>query len=221
MQLFSSKQHDSSVDNSGGTANQKRPSLTMNHTESPARRFSLGIISLRERWSIQNFRRSSLISTASPDVSLLQGANEHEEGESRRSKRITPPSSLRNQFRKFYNSSATTFSTNSIQTHSDEGRSDRSSSGLSSFTENKVSPVHANWQPEFPDEPIHIDCPNCHLQVESVTTRINGCLVWISSFILLLSTLVLACVPCCLPWLKDVQHNCPKCNTVLGRYRRW
>ncbi|KAH8554767.1 LITAF-like zinc ribbon domain-containing protein [Umbelopsis sp. PMI_123] len=194
------------------------------HTDMPSRRFSLGIISLSERWSVPNFRRSSVITTTSTGVSMLQGAREHEEGESRgSSKRPTPPSSLRNQFKKFYISSVTTLSTNSIQTRNDNRSfvSSTSSSQAKSHEAPSKEQVHANWQPELPDGPIHLDCPHCHIQVQSVTDDVNGRLVWVASFILFLSTIVFACVPCCIPWLKDVQHRCPECHSVLGRHRRW
>lgn len=194
-----------------------RPPLDSHHTDPPPRRFSLGIISLGERW---NARRSSVITTASTGVSMLQGAREHEEGESR-SKRITPPSSLRNQFRKFYTSSVTTLSTSSIQSHNSLAMSQSSQEKGIEPPVHAKSQVHANWQPSLPDEPIYLDCPHCHIQVRSVTGGVNGRLVWVTSFILFLSTIVLACVPCCIPWLKDVQHICPECHNVLGRYRRW
>jgi lipopolysaccharide-induced tumor necrosis factor-alpha factor len=199
-----------------------RPPLDSHHTDPPPRRFSLGIISLGERWSA---RRSSIITTTSTGVSMLQGAREHEEVESRSSrKRVTPPSSLRNQFRKFYTSSVTTLSTSSLQSHNNDDNGSLATS-RSSQEDKSVEPaknrVHANWQPGLPDEPIHMDCPHCRIQVRSVTGVVNGRLVWVTSFILFLSTIVLACVPCCIPWLKDVQHRCPECHNVLGRYRRW
>ncbi|KAG2189160.1 hypothetical protein INT44_004302 [Umbelopsis vinacea] len=187
-----------------------RPPLDSHPTDPPPppRRFSLGIISLSERWSA---RRSST------GVSVLQGGREHEE--SSINKPATPPSSLRNQFRKFYTSSVTTFSTSSIQSHHHESlATSRSSSQEKDLTTNHV---HADWQPGLPDEPIHMHCPHCHTQVRSVTGVVNGRLVWVTSFVLFLSTIVLACVPCCITWLKDVQHTCPECHAILGRYRRW
>jgi lipopolysaccharide-induced tumor necrosis factor-alpha factor len=222
MHLLSSKRNSSVA--SVGLANQSRSPLNMHRTESlTPRRFSLGIISLSDRWSVPNFRRSSLSTHASPGVSMVQGAKEHEEGRSKRMT-TTPPSSLRNQFKKFYSSSDTTSSTISIQTHNDyDARSNNTSkiSDLTSVLQKKNVLVHANWQLEFPDEPIHVDCPHCHLQVKSVTARVTGRLIWVTSFVLVLSTIVLVCVPCCLSWLKDVQHRCPECNTVIGRYQRW
>ncbi|KAI8581311.1 hypothetical protein K450DRAFT_232440 [Umbelopsis ramanniana AG] len=193
-----------------------RPPLDSHHTDPPPRRFSLGIISLSERWSA---RRSSVITTTSTGVSVLQGGREHEEGGSSY-KPATPPSSLRNQFRKFYTSSVTTLSTSSIPSHNNESLATSRSSQEKSIVPAK-NQVHANWQPGLPDEPIHMDCPHCHIQVRSVTGVVNGRLVWVTSFVLFLSTIVLACVPCCIPWLKDVQHTCPECHTILGRYRRW
>lgn len=99
MHLLPSKRNSSLA--SVGLANQSRSPLNMHRTESlTPRKFSLDIISLSDRWSVPNFRRSSLSTHASPGVSMLQGAKEHEEGRSKRTT-TTRPSSLRNQFKKF------------------------------------------------------------------------------------------------------------------------
>lgn len=181
------------------------------------RRFSLGMLGLNEKLTMSKLRRSSLASTC---ASKLQGAKQHEQGD-RRSHQATPPSSLRNRFKKFYTHSLSTRSTASIQTCEDTYQPKKSSmhSTESQKLDEKMS--HGYWQPEFPDVSIHLTCPHCNKQVQSITRRVNGRLIWISSFLLLLSTIVCACVPCCIPWLKDVQHFCPECHARVGKHRRW
>jgi hypothetical protein len=164
---------------------------------------------------MSNMRRSSLASTC---ASKLQGVKQHEQGGRRRSHQATPPSSLRNRFRKFYTSSSSTRSTDSIQTRQDTCHTAKSSIE-SQWADQKI--LHGHWQPDFPDESIHLKCPHCNKQVQSITRRVNGRLVWISCFLLLLSTIICACVPCCISWLKDVQHFCPECHARIGRHRRW
>ncbi|XP_060941179.1 lipopolysaccharide-induced tumor necrosis factor-alpha factor-like [Limanda limanda] len=75
---------------------------------------------------------------------------------------------------------------------------------------------------QLPTEaPAHMMCPRCQTTVLSEVKYIYGLCTWMTCGILG----VLMCWPCCfIPFcvdaIKDVQHSCPECHTVLHVYQR-
>lgn len=68
----------------------------------------------------------------------------------------------------------------------------------------------------LPDVETETFCPNCE---KYITTRIryrNGAMVWLSSFVLLLCTVILFWVPFYVKYFKDVAHFCPGCGKRIG-----
>jgi len=82
------------------------------------------------------------------------------------------------------------------------------------------------FTPAFGEHPINLTCPYCHEQVVSRTKYVNGALAWIICASLAFAGLFLiipwffCCVPFCITQCQDVEHDCPKCNRLLGNYRR-
>lgn len=76
--------------------------------------------------------------------------------------------------------------------------------------------------PPLGSQPTHVICPHCQAEVDTVTKSRPSSMAWLSGLILCLFGCCLGCclIPCCITECKDVEHRCPNCNGVLGRYRR-
>uniref|UniRef100_A0A0N5AH03 LITAF domain-containing protein n=1 Tax=Syphacia muris TaxID=451379 RepID=A0A0N5AH03_9BILA len=74
----------------------------------------------------------------------------------------------------------------------------------------------------FGEEPVNLTCPGCHQQITTKTNLESGFLAWLSCILLALFGCFLGCclIPFCVSWFKDVEHKCPNCGIVLGRYKR-
>lgn len=61
-------------------------------------------------------------------------------------------------------------------------------------------------------------CPYCH---ERMTTEIEG---QPGPFTFLTAIILAHCFLCCVPFFmfrfQDVKHNCPKCNSTIGIFKR-
>ncbi|CAH0383601.1 unnamed protein product [Bemisia tabaci] len=68
----------------------------------------------------------------------------------------------------------------------------------------------------------HMICPNCRIEIDTVTRTQPGMIAYISSAIISLFGCVWGCclIPCCIDECMDVHHSCPNCQTYLGRFRR-
>ncbi|XP_029432973.1 lipopolysaccharide-induced tumor necrosis factor-alpha factor [Rhinatrema bivittatum] len=85
-----------------------------------------------------------------------------------------------------------------------------------------VQTVYVQQQVTFYDRPVQICCPSCR---EMIVTRLSynaGALTWLSCGGLCILGCAFGCclIPFCVDALQDVDHYCPKCNALLGTYKR-
>mmetsp|Transcript_27560 Transcript_27560/g.53551 ORF Transcript_27560/g.53551 Transcript_27560/m.53551 type:complete len:176 (+) Transcript_27560:29-556(+) len=73
-------------------------------------------------------------------------------------------------------------------------------------------PVMVRWS-RFPQ---HAVCPRCRQQVVSVTTYRAGAATLITCCVVAVVCAPFCCFAFCIPALKDVVHECPRCHTELG-----
>ncbi|XP_064383483.1 cell death-inducing p53-target protein 1-like isoform X2 [Halichondria panicea] len=74
---------------------------------------------------------------------------------------------------------------------------------------------------EFDAFPVNVTCTHCKEQVNTTVRYRCGKVAIISSVLLGLLCFGVGCfVPCFAKSLKDASHECPKCGTLLGVYRR-
>lgn len=68
------------------------------------------------------------------------------------------------------------------------------------------------------EEPVTASCPFCH---QSMVTEIDALP---GPFTMLCAVIMAHCLLCWVPFLvdtcKDVKHNCPKCKSTIGIFRR-
>ena len=82
-------------------------------------------------------------------------------------------------------------------------------------------PVVVSAMPLFNASPAKMKCPYCKADITTRTQPKMGLLAW-----LVVAGLVLTClwpcafIPCCVDDLKDVTHQCPSCNAILGAYKK-
>ena len=82
-------------------------------------------------------------------------------------------------------------------------------------------PVVVNAMPLFNAFPAKMLCPYCKENITTVTQPEMGLLAWLVVGGLVITCLwPCACIPCCVDDLKDVNHQCPSCNAILGTYKK-
>ena len=89
---------------------------------------------------------------------------------------------------------------------------------------NAISPVVLNRQ--FGQTPVPLRCPICQKDVVTELVYESGTMVWIAvGIIFLLSLFVI--IPLFFFWIpflvddfKDINHTCPNCCYVFGKYKR-
>ncbi|NWR43265.1 LITAF factor, partial [Regulus satrapa] len=85
-----------------------------------------------------------------------------------------------------------------------------------------VQTVYVQQPVLFYDRPVQMCCPSCNQVIVTRLSYDSGALTWLSCGGLCLVGCVLGCclIPFCIDALKDVDHTCPKCNNLLGSYKR-
>ncbi|XP_034313425.1 cell death-inducing p53-target protein 1-like isoform X3 [Crassostrea angulata] len=75
---------------------------------------------------------------------------------------------------------------------------------------------------QFRESPVHTKCPHCQAEIVTATSYETGTFAWIICLVLCFVGCDLGCclIPFCVDGCKDVTHNCPNCNQVIGRYNR-
>eukprot|EP00727_Mastigamoeba_balamuthi_P006920 m51a1_g2849 putative lipopolysaccharide-induced tumor necrosis factor-alpha factor homolog (253) ;mRNA; f:295242-296274 len=81
---------------------------------------------------------------------------------------------------------------------------------------------------QFPYREVQVKviCAHCNKEVSTEIHYKVGMMTWLAAGGICLSALFLGCtilcvcVPCCVPSLKDVEHQCPNCHKTLGVYQR-
>ncbi|XP_054156200.1 lipopolysaccharide-induced tumor necrosis factor-alpha factor homolog [Oppia nitens] len=77
-------------------------------------------------------------------------------------------------------------------------------------------------QAEFGQEPMPVTCAQCG-EVTTTTIPIAGILSYVLGTLMVMFGCFCGCclIPCmCCPSVMDVEHHCPKCRALLGRYKR-
>ncbi|KAL2917450.1 hypothetical protein HK105_203116 [Polyrhizophydium stewartii] len=73
---------------------------------------------------------------------------------------------------------------------------------------------------QFGRKPQNVFCPTCRNQVMTTTTTNSGIAVWLSvGGCCLLTGCCCFWVPLVIDDLKDVEHSCPVCKSLLGQYK--
>ena len=81
-------------------------------------------------------------------------------------------------------------------------------------------PLVVTAMPLFNALPANVKCPNCNTNITTITQPKMGLLAWLVVGGLVVVCCCIACIPCCVDDLKDVTHQCPSCNAILGTYKR-
>ncbi|XP_066971043.1 lipopolysaccharide-induced tumor necrosis factor-alpha factor homolog isoform X1 [Macrobrachium rosenbergii] len=68
----------------------------------------------------------------------------------------------------------------------------------------------------------HMICPHCHAEIDTATKTSPSLVAWLSGFIICILGCWMGCclIPCCINECMNVEHNCPNCNSFLGKYKR-
>ncbi|KAG5676625.1 hypothetical protein PVAND_006445 [Polypedilum vanderplanki] len=79
-----------------------------------------------------------------------------------------------------------------------------------------------NQHIQFSENPVSMICYQCNQQILTKTSYENNVINHMLAGILCFMGLWCGCflVPYCIDSIKDVKHQCPKCNNFLGLYRR-
>ncbi|KAM4657202.1 lipopolysaccharide-induced tumor necrosis factor-alpha factor [Amazona ochrocephala] len=85
-----------------------------------------------------------------------------------------------------------------------------------------VQTVYVQQPVVFCDRPVQMRCPSCNQIIVTHLSYDSGALTWLSCGGLFLLGCVAGCclIPFCIDALKDVDHSCPNCSTLLGSYKR-
>ncbi|XP_064528917.1 lipopolysaccharide-induced tumor necrosis factor-alpha factor isoform X2 [Pseudopipra pipra] len=87
----------------------------------------------------------------------------------------------------------------------------------------RVQTVYVQQPVVFYDRPVQMCCPSCNQMIVTRLSYEAGALTWLSCGGLCLLGCIGGCClfPFCINALKDVDHTCPNCNTLLGAYKRF
>ncbi|NWV21092.1 LITAF factor, partial [Origma solitaria] len=85
-----------------------------------------------------------------------------------------------------------------------------------------VQTVYVQQPVLFYDRPVQMCCPSCNQMIVTRLSYDAGALTWLSCGGLCLLGCIVGCclIPFCIDALKDVDHTCPKCNALVGSYKR-
>lgn len=76
--------------------------------------------------------------------------------------------------------------------------------------------------PVLNDRPVRTTCPNCRANILTQLKYDSGLAAWLIAAGLCFFGLGCGCclIPFCVDACKDVEHYCPNCRTLIGRYKR-
>lgn len=72
----------------------------------------------------------------------------------------------------------------------------------------------------FGPEPMQVTCGNCQKVVMTTTVTENGACAWIAALIVCLFCCPCFWIPLVMDSCKDVNHTCPACGSLLGRFKK-
>ena len=69
--------------------------------------------------------------------------------------------------------------------------------------------------------PVQVTCPNCKASIETRVDSHTGIIQWLTAGGICLIGCWLGCclIPLCVDDWRDVDHFCPNCNALVGRYK--
>ena len=72
----------------------------------------------------------------------------------------------------------------------------------------------------FSYRPMHVVCPNCRTNVITDTKSDPSAISCIlGGLLVIFGCYYVACVPCFVKQLRNVEHTCPVCRQFIGRYK--
>ena len=79
--------------------------------------------------------------------------------------------------------------------------------------------------PQFPlllrnDVPTTLNCPNCKKRITTIVSYETGLFTYLAAGGVCFFCCCLAVIPCLMDTFKDAFHHCPKCNMMIGVYKR-
>ncbi|XP_070580677.1 LITAF domain-containing protein-like isoform X1 [Ptychodera flava] len=74
----------------------------------------------------------------------------------------------------------------------------------------------------FTEAPACIICPRCQQRVVTDVVYVNGSCTWLTCTCLCCFCCILGCclIPFCVDRCLDVEHHCPECKWLVGKYER-
>ncbi|KAF4652939.1 hypothetical protein FOL46_009425 [Perkinsus olseni] len=78
-------------------------------------------------------------------------------------------------------------------------------------------PVAVVYMPEFGDDPVTLDCPNCKNKVVTRVEHESKCGTYICCCLLCLLFWPLFWLPFCCDSCQEAKHSCPNCGHPLGK----
>ncbi|NP_001089805.1 lipopolysaccharide-induced TNF factor S homeolog [Xenopus laevis] len=85
-----------------------------------------------------------------------------------------------------------------------------------------VQTVYVQQAMTLYDRPVQMCCRSCNSMITTRLEYSSGALAWLSCGGLCLLGCIGGCclIPFCIDSLKDVDHYCPNCHSLLGCYKR-
>mmetsp|Transcript_16432 Transcript_16432/g.20522 ORF Transcript_16432/g.20522 Transcript_16432/m.20522 type:complete len:126 (-) Transcript_16432:225-602(-) len=72
---------------------------------------------------------------------------------------------------------------------------------------------------DYGRESVQITCPFCNQRGNTKVEDKWHMLTWVWAVGFCVTIFPLACLPCCVPQLKETDHRCEHCNRIVGKTR--
>mmetsp|Transcript_3737 Transcript_3737/g.3064 ORF Transcript_3737/g.3064 Transcript_3737/m.3064 type:complete len:94 (-) Transcript_3737:64-345(-) len=78
-------------------------------------------------------------------------------------------------------------------------------------------PAAVVFMPDFGDDPVTLDCPNCRHKIVSNVSHESKCGTYICCGLLCILFWPLFWLPFCCDGCQEARHTCPSCGYQLGK----